>query len=291
MAYLAQYDETATVDAGGFDAEEAQLLEQGFQQFTAGDMVTAASTLAPLASSSLATSLGGLSATGWGAVIAAGILAANVLARMIGRGRREADIIVPLQNQLINPQGTGQLDQITQVLVHNPNVPALQSMFSAVQRIASAFMEFISDTSRFTDGRASEQAANTIFPYIDGTCGFHWPPPMHPTQHDCLRWGAGTPGGDGTDGMLGALARAILRQGGTVPPLLPTQGPGPYQQLQPQGGQYYPYIPQSGTIPANAPLSPIVPARVPTVAGIGAGVVPALLTFGAAFWLLQKRKS
>jgi hypothetical protein len=279
MAYLGQDTE--------LNAEsqfETQQLEAAFQQFTNGDVLGAASTLGPVGMVQA-----GLISTGAGAVLAAAIGVGLALTKLIGRGRTEADIIVPVQNQLINPQGTGQLDQITQMLVRNPNVQGLSALYDQVQRIGGAFMEFIEDPA-FNDGRASEQAANTIFPYINGTSGYHWPPPMKPTQGDCVRWGDGTPGGVGTDGMLGAIARAILRQGGTVPPPLLTQGYGStVPSLQYASSQNYPYIVQSGTIPANAPLSPLRARSVPVIA---AGLdLPTLALLGGAVFLLSRKRS
>ena len=284
--YLGQDDETIYGTSGTpseeITPEAMASLETAFQQFTNGDMIGAAATLGP-------TGLvqAGLVSTGVGAAIAAALAVGLALLKLVGRGRQEADIIVPIQNQLINPRGTGQLDQITQLLVHRPSLQGLQALYDQVQRIGAAFLTFVSDP-QFHDGRASAQAANTIMPYINGTCGYSWPPPMQPTQANCLTWGAGTPGGPGTDGMLGAIARAILAQGGTVPPPLPTQTAGPYQQLQYSGSQNFPYIPQAGTIPANAPLSSLRPSSVPVItAGIGAGMLPALLIVGAGLYLLR----
>ncbi len=281
MAYLGQNEEqpTAVTDA------EAEAMAQAFQQFTTGDIAGAAATLGPAG-----LSAAGLIPAGVVPVLGAAIAVGLVLARyFIGRGRAEADIIVPIQNQLINPSGSGQLDQITQVFVRaQPTVQGLQSLYTSVRGIGNAFMDFLEDP-RFTDGRASAQAADTIMSYIDGTCGYSWPPPMQASRANCLSWGDGTPGGVGTDGMLGALRRAILRQGGTVPPPLLTQGPGPYANLQYSASQNYPYIPQSGTLPNNAPLSSLRPSTVPVV-GAGFDLLPAALLGGAAFLLFRKRR-
>ena len=282
--YLGDYATVSGDPAEEISPEAEQALNTAFTQFTNGDVIGAAATLGP-------TGLvaAGLVSTGVGAVIGAALAVGLALTKLIGRGRNEADIIVPIQNQLINPQGTGQLDQITQILVRRPSVQGLQALYDEVQRIGGAFLQFVSDPA-FKDGRASAQAADTIMPYINGTCGYQWPPPMSPTRSNCLTWGAGTPGGAGQDGMLGALARAILAQGGTVPPPLLTQGMGPYATLQPQHSQSFPWTPQAGTIPNNAPLSPLRPTSVPVIsAGIGSGILPAVLIGGAAFWLLRRR--
>jgi hypothetical protein len=284
MAYLGDYQQTMEAPTEEISAEGQAALETAFSQFTRGDMIGAATTLGP-------TGLvaAGLVSTGVGAALGAALAVGLALTKLIGRGRQEADLIVPIQNQLINPQGSGQLDQITQVLVHRPSVMGLQALFDQVIRIGNAFMDFIEDPA-FKDGRASEQAANTMFPYIDGSCGYHWPPPMKASQYGCLTWGDGTPGGPGMDGMLGAIQRAILAQGGAVAPLQPTQGWGTtLQRLAPQYSQNYPYITQAGTIPNNAPLSEIQPRNVPVLqAGLGEGIFPAALLIGA-FFMLRKR--
>lgn len=282
--YLGDYATVSDTPTEEISPEALQSLETAFQQFSSGDIAGAAATLGP---SSLVAS--GLITTGVGAALGVALAIGLALTKLIGRGRTEADIITPIQNQLVNPSGSGQLDQITQVLIQRPTIAGLQALYQQVQRIGQAFLEFISDPG-FQDGRASQQAANTIFPYINGTCGYHWPPPMQPTQAGCLTWGAGTPGGPGQDGMLGAIARAILAQGGTVPPPLPTQGTGPYQTLQYSGSQTFPYLPQAGTLPNNSPLSSLRPTSVPIVAaGIGSGIFQAALIGGAALWLLRRR--
>lgn len=131
----------------------------------------------------------------------------------IGAGRREADIIVPTQNNLMAALGS-----ITnQILVgQNPDLATLNSLYRQVWMMGVAFMEFVLQR-QFTDRRASGQALNTVMPYIDGTCGY--PVPVGytatPSQRNCLTWGDGTIGGPGTDGMLGAIRRAIILQGGT----------------------------------------------------------------------------
>lgn len=289
MAYLMLPDTymgdfEGTDDVEEISPEAQQALETAFTQFSNGDMIGAATTLGP-------TGLvaAGLVSSGVGAALGAALAVGLALTKLIGRGRQEADVIVPVQNQLINPAGTGQLDQITQVFLQRPSVAGLQSLMTQIQRIGNAFMDFIEDPA-FKDGRASEQAANTIFPYLDGSCGYSWPPPMQSSRRNCLTWGAGTPGGPGTDGMLGALTRAILAQGGYAAPLSPTQGWGSnIQRLSPSGNQNFPYIPQAGTIPNNAPLSTVQPRNVPVItAGIAEGIVPAALIIGAAF-MLRKR--
>jgi hypothetical protein len=136
----------------------------------------------------------------------------------IGKGRTEADIIVPRQDDLVSHLGTV-TDQI--LLGMNPSVSQLDGLYREVWQLAVGFMEFV-DLPDFTDRRASGQALNTIMPYIDGTCGYPVPLPLripYPSRVDCLIWGGGTVGGPGSNGMLGAIGRAIMAQGETVPNL------------------------------------------------------------------------
>lgn len=135
----------------------------------------------------------------------------------IGKGRAEADIIVPVQNELMN-----RLNQITNYILagKTPSITELQGYYLEVWQLGLGFMEFVTNP-QFTDRRASGGALNGIMPYIDGSCGYSVP--LGPTavagSHNCLQWGSGTLGGNGNDGMLGAIARAIKAMGGTLPRL------------------------------------------------------------------------
>jgi hypothetical protein len=133
----------------------------------------------------------------------------------IGSGRREENIIVPVQNQLMN-----QLGVITNGFRTGttPSIYQLQQWYTEVWQLGLAFMEFVLKP-QFTDRRASGQALNTVMPYIDGTCGYAVPlgSVATPSQSGCIRWGGGQLGGDGSDGMLGALGRAIVAFGGSIP--------------------------------------------------------------------------
>jgi hypothetical protein len=139
-------------------------------------------------------------------------------------GANEADVIVnQAQNPLMNNLGT-----ITnQFLIGtNPSLATLQALYMQVWRMAVNFMQFVL-SPKFTDRRASGQALNTVMPTIDGSCGYPVPlPPGNqaiPSRQNCMNWGSGSIGGDGTTGMLGALGRAITTQGGTVPTLTNVQ--------------------------------------------------------------------
>lgn len=135
----------------------------------------------------------------------------------IGKGRAEADIIVPVQNELMN-----RLNQVTNAILlgKSPSMVELQGYYLEVWQLGLGFMEFVINP-QFTDRRASGQALNGIMPYIDGSCGYAVPlgTTAYAGSHNCLSWGSGTLGGNGTDGMLGAIGRAIRNMGGTLPRL------------------------------------------------------------------------
>jgi hypothetical protein len=197
----------------------------------------------------------------------------------IGAGRNEADVIVPVQNDIMQ-----RLGEITDALVRGPSAQTLQSMYREVEQIGAYFRQFVSD-SRFSDGRASEQALNDIMPYIDGSCGYRWPPPMTPDTRGCLRWGDGTPGGAGTDGMLGAIGRAIVRKGGMIPTPMLTQGPGVPSLSYPWPGTAQ--LPQAGTLPPRVPSRPLQAGIIP-VGGGGSAVLPILLGAGALLFFSRR---
>lgn len=135
----------------------------------------------------------------------------------IGAGRREADIIVPVQNDMMNALGPI-TDQIR--TGRNPDAYTLAALYREVWARAVSFQEFVL-MKNFIDRRASGQALNTVMPYIDGSCGYSEPvgPTATPGRFNCLSWGDGTIGGVGTNGMLGAIARAIQEIGGEIPSL------------------------------------------------------------------------
>lgn len=132
----------------------------------------------------------------------------------IGAGRREADLIVPTQNNLMSYLG-GITNQI--LVGQSPDLNTLLNLYRQVWMSGVAFMEFVLQR-QFVDRRASGQALNTVMPYIDGSCGYAEPVgyTANPSRFNCLSWGDGTIGGVGTTGMLGAIGRAITNQGGTI---------------------------------------------------------------------------
>ena len=170
----------------------------------------------------------------------------------IGQGRTEADIIVPYQNELMAKLGTI-TDQFR--IGTNPSLYDLQRMLVQVKQYGAYWIKYVSDP-RFFDGRASAQSCDTVMPYINGTCGYgvkQWNAAglLYPTQFNCLTWGDGQYGGPGTDGMIGALSRAIVDAGGTPPnPDLP---------------------------PADVPIPPISSLGLSTPMLLGIGVVALFL--------------
>jgi hypothetical protein len=189
----------------------------------------------------------------------------------IGAGRREANIIVPVQNQLMAHLGT-----ITnQILTgSSPAITDLQSMYRDVWASAVAFQEFVL-MCNFTDRRASGQALNTVMPYIDGSCGYSVPVGLTatPSQFNCLSWGDGTIGGVGQNGMLGAISRAITNAGGTVPSL-PDLHQSANSGIQPtQVSPYNPILGPGGIFP-------------PTIGGIS---TPLVLAGALALFLVLRK--
>lgn len=173
----------------------------------------------------------------------------------IGFGRKEADVIVHDSNSGAN-LFLSRLNIITDAMLvsSNPTIEQLEDMFLAVYTMGEIYKRFVL-SPQFTDRRASGQALNTMMPYIDGTCGYSVPlgQKAYPSINDCgLVWGDNTAGGPGTDGMMGALARAIVLKGGRVPAPQITQGAGssiatlavPSIGLQPQSG----WLPPNGQL-------------------------------------------
>lgn len=116
---------------------------------------------------------------------------------LIGRGRREADIIVPIQNSLINASGTGLIDEIVRQMADpSMTVNQLAAMYATVVEAYQKFDAFTRQAN-FTDGRASHQARDTIRPYIDG----------RDDSGNMVR----------QDSVLANLERLILARGGTPP--------------------------------------------------------------------------
>jgi hypothetical protein len=121
----------------------------------------------------------------------------------IGKGRKEADIIVPVQNQVW---------EVLRVMIDETNLVAAGSQQATVRHLLDLYFlavdtyrrfdRFTRDP-RFTDGRASRQARDTIRPYVDGKNDagvFDQSNPYFPKG-----------------GLLGAIERLIVARGGVAP--------------------------------------------------------------------------
>lgn len=133
----------------------------------------------------------------------------NLLAQFgIGLGRREADIITPVQNQVASRFGV--IDyKIGHDAMGTSDLALLYIVDKELHDIRTHWFNFLNDHRTFTDGRASAQAANTIMPLLDGTGGYTWPSMSgYPVTTD--EWGNPTNGG-----RIGAVERRIVQLGGT----------------------------------------------------------------------------
>lgn len=199
----------------------------------------------------------------------------------IGAGRTEADAIVPVQNAISNGQGTGRLDEINRA-INGATVPTLQAMAAETMALGRYFVEFITDP-RFTDGRASEQAANTLMPLVDGTGNYSWPE-MRGVPVELNEWG--NPANGGT---LGTIQRKIQSLGGVWQGSQLTQYSGPPRLETWTPGTAYP--PQAGSLPPVSPVKTF--SSYPTVGTVGSELatvqqyLPWLLA-GAFLWFMPK---
>lgn len=167
----------------------------------------------------------------------------------IGDGRREADVIVPVQNALGERLAEIVADQ------NQAGVTRLQDYYRELGNMSLAFQKFISDP-QFTDGRASQQAFDDIIPLIAN--------------------------------IQTGIAQRIQQRGGSIP-LTPTvtQGAGYIlPRLMPPAQTTFPAIPQAGTIWPNAPLPTVRPQPITQVAGFDP--VSMLMIAGVAFAFLRK---
>jgi hypothetical protein len=208
----------------------------------------------------------------------------------IGAGRKEADVITGPPNH-VQDQVMNQIKAISYVgLKPDATVQRLQALIQELYQLRAAWLTFLGNTSHFHDGRASEQAANTVMPYLDGTCGYHWPPPMNPGQRsDCggawpTDWGYGA-------GLLGALEKGLVDRGGQIPPPQLTQGQGvlgipTLETLTP--GQAW--LPQPGTLPPVSPIRNLQPTSVIPVGGGTSLTMPLVLGSAAALFLFMRRQ-
>jgi hypothetical protein len=175
----------------------------------------------------------GLSGLGEVEAAIAGANAAVSVTQMIehlfkfGAGRKEADIITPQQNTVWD-----YTVKLSKIALASTNPLVLVQAIKNIQALGYNWLTFLSDY-RFKDGRASAQAANTIMPYLDGSCGYTphnlWGPmtPAVQTAGDaspCMPAGCGGcanawPGNFGYGaGLVGALRRMAVDNGGQIPP-------------------------------------------------------------------------
>jgi len=205
----------------------------------------------------------GLMSTGVGAPVGAALLLGGSIldALHIGSGRTEADAIVPVQNAI-----DLRLQEINRG-INTASIPQLQAWRDELIAMGAEFRRFVTDP-RFTDGRASTQALDTIMPLIDGTDSSGYPCQLN-------KWGNPCNGG-----TIGTIERRAYAMGGALaPPQITQGGMGPTLQYQLPG---LPYIPQSGFLPPVSPVSRTQNAGVITVAGSSAGLSTEMLLAGAA---------
>jgi hypothetical protein len=173
--------------------------------FGAGSGSTDIAGFAPALAGSLAE--GASFAGPLGAALAGGSSIIQSLVGSIGRGRKEADIIVPVQNQVW---------EVLRVMMDDTNAAGdtmtvrqlLDEYFLTIDTYRR-FDRFTRDP-RFTDGRASRQARDTIRPYVDG-------------KLDSGQFSQANPAFL-TGGFLGDLERRITRRGGVAPGNVSTGG-------------------------------------------------------------------
>jgi len=116
---------------------------------------------------------------------------------LVRAGAREANQIVPVQNQVAD------LLDLAHIEAEDPatSIQRLRELRQQLVEAGRAFNDFTRD-SMFTDGRASVQARNTIFPLLDGTDG-------NGNKVDRDLWGNPVDGG-----TLKYLDNAIAARGG-----------------------------------------------------------------------------
>lgn len=175
----------------------------------------------------------------------------------IGKGRAEADMIAPVANSLVNPEGTGRLNEIVRDYPH-AGLTQLQDYYNELATIKAKYLDFLHD-ERFTDGRASAQAEADMIPLID-------------------------------DNIYKIEQRIVSLGGITQPPQI-TQNTGTWQpRLNYPAQSTFPAIPQAGVIWPNTKLPNYPPQRVEQV-GAGMDSTTMLLIGGAALaFFLGKRR-
>jgi hypothetical protein len=209
----------------------------------------------------------------------------------IGGGRSEADLITKSPYGNIQDQVFQHIKSIGDQVTGSTPVPELQAFQRQLEQLRSAWLTFLSNTTHFHDGRAPAQAANSIMPFLDGTCGYHWPPPLVPDWNTACGTDHPTPFGNAwvTDwgygsGLLGVIKRRIVDAGGQLAPPQLTQGFTGIPGLDtPTPGRAY--LPQAGYLPASGPLPTWSSTGVqPVQAGFPAS---SLLAIAAGLFLMK----
>lgn len=190
----------------------------------------------------------------------AAMMFAPLVTNFIGRGRREADAIVPYQRELYARI------QTVLLALQDPSVTADQ--LKAMQQALAdhwAWMQDFLFSSQFTDRRASEQGYGDMRVYVEGLTADGRTVTAHPNPDRGGQLGTEVPPG----GALGALQSRIETMLGfdwdrlidlgytTVERILPGNNPGSYVVYR--DGQpvlYDPSIGGSYTVTAPAPPPP-----------------------------------
>lgn len=148
----------------------------------------------------------------------------------IGSGRKEADIIVPVHNAI--------LDRLAEIVRSYPSagVTTLQNYYVELAQTREEYLTFLHD-SRFTDGRASRQAESEMIPLIDDN--------------------------------LNKIASRLYSLGGSIQPPQVSQNIGVnLPRLNYPAQTTFPSVPQAGVIWPNSQLPTVRPQPVETIAGM-----------------------
>lgn len=163
----------------------------------------------------------------------------------IGTGRKEADRIVPTQNQLG--------DFLAKVSAYIPTATSaanLQVVANQLSQAWTAFQSFIFNRTQFPDGRASQQAHDTIAPIVNG--------------------------------LQSAIADKMRQLGGGRGALQIIQDAGTYGLYPTVYGE--PMIPQAGTLNPYEPVPGYQSASL-----LSGPLMPFLLAGGVGLFLFRKK--
>lgn len=173
----------------------------------------------------------------------------------IGQGRKDADIIVPLQNEI----GA----RLAEIVAARPysTIFQLQNHLGELNALKFEFLQFIQDPRLTADGdtRATDQAYEDIIPLIDA--------------------------------IARDTANRIIQLGGTPqPPQLTLYSGSSYPpgRLEYPSQTTFPAIPQAGTIWPNTSLSTVRSNTQPVAQASLTSLLPVLIG-GAALFFLGRR--